>query len=145
MVCSSLPPALCLLAAPEWEATKWLVVASICVFAFGYRLGLGGLFALYSSEIYSPEIRGTAAGLSVLFAWGSGFTAGVSWFSLPNEVLFPICAGVNIFALIFIFIFVKETKGRSMQNSPYFVDRPNSFVPGQCVEGITPAVKVLSD
>jgi sugar porter (SP) family MFS transporter len=92
------------------------VVIGYCV-AFG--IGLGPVMWLLISEIYPTKIRGKAMSLATLSVWGSNWVVAVTFLTLLNRAgpakTFWLYGAISIAAFVFCYIFVPETKGRTLE------------------------------
>ncbi|KEP63836.1 UNVERIFIED_CONTAM: facilitative glucose transporter GT1 [Hammondia hammondi] len=104
-------------------AVQWVTVACVYVFIVGFAVGYGPVLWIYIHEIFPPEIKQGAASLASALNWVA--TVAIV---LPSDFLlkqgFSVFVGICTVALAVIFfvtfIFVKETKGLSIEESPYF-------------------------
>jgi MFS family permease len=101
----------------HWGGTVMLyVVIAYCV-AFG--IGLGPVMWLLISEIYPTKIRGKAMSLATLSVWGSNWVVAVTFLTLLNRAgpakTFWLYGVISIAAFVFCYIFVPETKGRTLE------------------------------
>ncbi|PHJ25957.1 hexose transporter [Cystoisospora suis] len=104
-------------------AVQWVTVACVYVFIVGFAVGYGPVLWIYLHEIFPPEIKQGAAGLASALNWVATVVI-----VLPSDFLlkegFAVFVGICTVALAIIFFitlfFVKETKGLSIEDSPYF-------------------------
>ena len=96
---------------------KWLLIW-ILTYVSSFSIGMGGIYWVVVSEIFPTRVRGAAMSLSVIFLWGGNYL--VSQFfpamlaTLHSQVFFVfavICAA----CFAFIFKFVPETKGKTLE------------------------------
>lgn len=102
---------------------QWLTVACIFFFVISFAVGYGPVLWVYLHEIFPPEIK--QSGASVASAINAVATICVvlpSDFVLTSDmrVMLGICAGTSLVAFIVAVIFMKETAGLSIDESPYF-------------------------
>jgi sugar porter (SP) family MFS transporter len=92
------------------------VVIGYCV-AFG--IGLGPVMWLLISEIYPTKIRGKAMSLATLSVWGSNWVVAVTFLTLLHRAgpanTFWLYGCISVAAFAFCYIFVPETKGRTLE------------------------------
>lgn len=76
------------------------------------------LSVILSAELVPEDLEDFSMGLGNSFSWGSSFFTSIS-FSFINQILglytflpFMFC---NILTILFVFFFVPETKGKSME------------------------------
>lgn len=84
-----------------------------------FAIGLGPIFWLLIAEIYPLRIRGKAMSVATVANWASNFIISLTFLGLvgllgTNGVFF-IYAIVGVFSLIFIWKFIPETKGLSLE------------------------------
>ncbi len=101
----------------HWGGTVMLyVVIGYCV-AFG--IGLGPVMWLLISEIYPTKIRGKAMSLATLSVWGANWLVAVTFLTLLNRAgpskTFWLYGIISIAAFVFCYLFVPETKGRTLE------------------------------
>ncbi|XP_044741200.1 facilitated trehalose transporter Tret1-like [Chrysoperla carnea] len=98
---------------------SWLPLFSLMFFIVGYAVGLGPLPWMLMSEIYSPELRGIASGITVTLNWALVFIVTKSFgplvFSIGPAATFYIFAAFLSLGIVFIVFCVPETRGKSMQ------------------------------
>jgi len=96
-----------------------IATASLMLFVSFFAIGLGPVFWLLISEIYPLSVRGSAMGVVTVANWGANLlvsllfpvlTAGIG---TPSTFwLFGLCSLVG---LVFVYRFVPETKGRTLE------------------------------
>lgn len=112
--------AFCALAAfskPIGKEADWVGISTAVGsfgFVLGFALSMGGITWVYLSEVYASEIKNGAYSIAVFINW---FCASVSLIVseflisysevLVNTILFGFC----IFNLVYVVVFIKETKG----------------------------------
>ncbi|CDJ40285.1 facilitative glucose transporter, putative [Eimeria tenella] len=102
---------------------QWLTVACIYVFVISFAVGYGPVLWVYLHEIFPPEIKQTGASVaSAINAVATIIVVLPSDFVLTSDmrVMLGICGGTSLIAFIISFIFMKETAGLSIDESPYF-------------------------
>lgn len=96
----------------------WLPLASLCIYLVFFAIGYGPIPWLMLSEIYSKEYNAFASPITGAFNWTLAFVITVTFGSISSTIgigeTFWIFAGLSIIATIFTFLFVPETKGKSM-------------------------------
>lgn len=105
------------------SGVQWLTVACIFFFVISFAVGYGPTLWVYLHEIFPPEIK--QSGASVASAINAVATICVvlpSDFVLTSDmrVMLGICAGTSMIAFVVAAIFMKETAGLSIDESPYF-------------------------
>lgn len=98
--------------------TGLIAVTCFSLFVVSFSAGLGAITWLYLSEIYPMEIRGSALSACGVINWLSSFSVvfGARFLSLHSACqLFGGICGVGF---IGVYLWVVETKGCSMDDSP---------------------------
>eukprot|EP00922_Rhytidocystis_sp_ex-Travisia-forbesii_P039778 GHVS01059178.1.p1 GENE.GHVS01059178.1~~GHVS01059178.1.p1 ORF type:complete len:542 (+),score=45.75 GHVS01059178.1:165-1790(+) len=110
-------------------AAQYISVASTFGYVVFFAIGYGPMLWVYLHEIFPTEIKESAAALA----------SGLNWLAtiamvMPSEfllsdnptVIFCIFTVMGLIALAFVFFFMKETKGLSIEDSPYFASATKS-------------------
>ena len=104
---------------PTTTATQYAILSALILYIGGYQVGFGPIAWLFISEIFPLEVRGKAVSLAVItnFFWN-----GVMSLIFPTEIALIgagatfIIYGVILFiGIIFIYRYVPETKGLSLE------------------------------
>eukprot|EP01054_Gregarina_sp_Poly1_P007679 Gregarina_sp_Poly_1__7678@NODE_431_length_8528_cov_89_048812_g349_i1_p2_GENE_NODE_431_length_8528_cov_89_048812_g349_i1NODE_431_length_8528_cov_89_048812_g349_i1_p2_ORF_typecomplete_len543_score40_50Sugar_tr/PF00083_24/3_2e91MFS_1/PF07690_16/3_1e19MFS_1/PF07690_16/2_2e12MFS_3/PF05977_13/2_2e06MFS_3/PF05977_13/0_89PUCC/PF03209_15/0_0013PUCC/PF03209_15/3_8e03MFS_4/PF06779_14/1_6DUF3874/PF12990_7/0_5OATP/PF03137_20/2_3e02OATP/PF03137_20/0_66_NODE_431_length_8528_cov_89_048812_g349_i141515779 len=113
----------------EWNAEKnsdalvYSAIIGACLFMGFFSVSSGPVTWLYIFEIFPMEIKAKASSICVAFNWAGGilmvFCAGL----LQSKVTFSIFFVCGVIYVIFTFVFIKETKGRAMGDSPFVPNR----------------------
>ncbi len=101
-------------------ALKWMTLISMLVFIGGFAISLGPIMWLVIAEIFPLKVRGLGASLATCVNWGSNWVVAITFLSLI-EVLGPsgtffIYFVVSIFSIIFVYFWVPETKGCTLED-----------------------------
>ncbi len=103
--------------AKSWGA--W-VIAILLVYVACYSLSISPLFWLMSAEVFPNRLRGAGASASTVANWSANLLVTVTFLSLISAIgkpwtfwLYAIFAGL---AVIFVWRFVPETKGRPLEH-----------------------------
>ncbi|KAM9326632.1 solute carrier family 2, facilitated glucose transporter member 6 [Gastrophryne carolinensis] len=102
------------------------VIPLICMmlYVLGYAFGWGPITWLLMSEILPLKARGTASGLCVVVSWVTGFVLTEAFLPAVNafelETPFFFFTFICICCLIFTYICVPETKGRTLEQIEAF-------------------------
>ena len=104
---------------PDGTAKAWFVLVFVVLFVFFMQATIGPLVWLLLSEIFPLKIRSLAIGISVLVLWLSnavvslGFPVVVEGLGIaPTFFIFVV---LGLFALVFVYTSVPETRGRSLE------------------------------
>eukprot|EP01089_Gocevia_fonbrunei_P017880 TRINITY_DN5938_c0_g1_i1.p2 TRINITY_DN5938_c0_g1~~TRINITY_DN5938_c0_g1_i1.p2 ORF type:complete len:112 (-),score=29.00 TRINITY_DN5938_c0_g1_i1:64-399(-) len=93
------------------------MVSLTCIFIFiaAFESGIGPLFWVLVNEIFLPEVRENAASLMNLIQWGFNLALSMLFLTMIDNiglgVTYWIFGGFGIFATVYGFLFLKETKG----------------------------------
>uniref|UniRef100_A0A8D2MDY8 Solute carrier family 2, facilitated glucose transporter member 10 n=1 Tax=Zonotrichia albicollis TaxID=44394 RepID=A0A8D2MDY8_ZONAL len=99
---STSPP----LSAAPWEqhtVLNWITLLSMMAFVSAFSIGFGPMTWLVLSEIYPAGIRGRAFAFCNSFNWAANLLISLSFLDLV------------VMAVVFIYLFVPETKGQSLE------------------------------
>lgn len=92
----------------------YLVVVVIVLFMLGMQAGPGPVMWVMLSEIFPGSIRGAATGFAVMILWIANmivtFTFPIMMSGLGPVVTYGLYAAINIFAVIWYFVRIPETK-----------------------------------
>ncbi|CAL8109366.1 unnamed protein product [Orchesella dallaii] len=100
------------------EAVNWIPLVSLVLFNAAYCGGVASLVWTVMSEVLPSNIIGFASGLTTTFNWSLAFLI-TRFFHDLNSALGPqntfwLFAIFCAFGVMFIYIFVPETKGKSL-------------------------------
>ena len=109
---------LCLEMLPAGPMRSYLALALIMTFLFFQQAMISTVYWLMMSELFPQRMRGRVVGLSVAAMWM--FNAAVAFlFPLVMASLgastFFVFAAINVLSLLFVFKFVPETRGKSLE------------------------------
>lgn len=97
-----------------------LAIVSIIIFGTAFSVGWGPIPWILVSELSPLRLRGLMSGIATLVNWGTAAAVVGSYASCSNTVgpwfvwwSFTLC---NITAVIFTVFFLKETKGKSLED-----------------------------
>lgn len=101
------------------EAGKWLAVASVVVYIASFAMSLGPICWIMVSEIMPLKIRGFAMSAATVSNFAFNFVVVLSFLPMletfgkaPTFMLFGF---ITILSLFFVYFFVPETKGISLE------------------------------
>jgi sugar porter (SP) family MFS transporter len=101
------------------QTMKLVGVTSLMLYVAAFAVSLGPIFWLIISEIYPLRIRGLAMSFATAISWVSNlvvsFTFPILLSHLGPSQTFALYAGITLFAFIFSFYLVPETKGLSLE------------------------------
>ncbi|XP_033738281.1 solute carrier family 2, facilitated glucose transporter member 10-like [Pecten maximus] len=100
-------------------AGKVVAFIALMTFVAAYAIGFGPVTWLILSEIFPSSLKGRAIGMATVLNWGTNMVVSSAFLSVIDEV--GVSLTFFIFSLIcglstgFVFLFVPETKGRSLE------------------------------
>eukprot|EP01069_Polyplicarium_translucidae_P002617 Polyplicarium_translucidae@DN2084_c0_g1_i1.p1 len=99
--------------------TQWVSIVGAIVFIVFFAVAYGPVLWVFLFEIYPAEIKGVAAGTATGFNWIFSIVMVFSASYLSLKISYTIFAALNAIAVVCVITMMKETKGRSMDDSPY--------------------------
>ncbi|NWV70437.1 GTR10 protein, partial [Malurus elegans] len=110
------------LGAAPWAqhtALNWITLLSMMAFVSAFSIGFGPMTWLVLSEIYPAGIRGRAFAFCNSFNWAANLLISLSFLDLIDAIgfswMFLLYGLMGVLAVIFIYLFVPETKGQSLE------------------------------
>ncbi|NXM69651.1 GTR10 protein, partial [Serilophus lunatus] len=98
---------------------NWITLLSMMAFVSAFSIGFGPMTWLVLSEIYPAGIRGRAFAFCNSFNWAANLLISLSFLDLIDTIgfswMFLLYGLVGVMAVIFIYLFVPETKGQSLE------------------------------
>jgi MFS family permease len=96
-----------------------ITMVALVIFIASFAFSLGPVVWTIISEIFPNRIRGRAVSLATAANWGAAFLVTEFFLSIVNGIgesaTFFILAAMCVLAYIFIWRYVPETKGRSLE------------------------------
>ncbi|NWW30888.1 GTR10 protein, partial [Panurus biarmicus] len=108
-------------AAPWAQHTvlNWITLLSMMAFVSAFSIGFGPMTWLVLSEIYPAGIRGRAFAFCNSFNWAANLLISLSFLDLIDAIgfswMFLLYGLMGVMAVTFIYLFVPETKGQSLE------------------------------
>ncbi|NXD08314.1 GTR10 protein, partial [Nothocercus nigrocapillus] len=103
----------------EYMLLNWITLLSMMAFVSAFSIGFGPMTWLVLSEIYPAGIRGRAFAFCNSFNWAANLLISLSFLDLIDTIgfswLFLLYGLIGVMAVIFIYLFVPETKGQSLE------------------------------
>lgn len=106
------------IAFPHAEQSGLLLLIYTLSFVSWFSVGMGGIYWVVVSEIFPNRVRGRAMALSVVFLWGGNFLVAQFFpymLSALHAHVFNVFAFCCLLCFVFIFVYVPETKGRTLE------------------------------
>ncbi len=101
------------------ENLKWLAVGSLITYIICFAMSLGPIGWILVSEVFPLKIRGIAMSICTVSNFAFNFFVVASFPILLNRIggawTFAIFGMVSIICIIFVYFFVPETKGISLE------------------------------
>ncbi|XP_006915461.1 solute carrier family 2, facilitated glucose transporter member 12 [Pteropus alecto] len=98
---------------------KWLSLTSLLVYVAAFSVGLGPMPWLVLSEIFPGGIRGRAMALTSSMNWGINLLISLTFLTVTDLIGLPwvcfIYTIMSLAALVFVVVFIPETKGCSLE------------------------------
>jgi len=102
----------------ENDALDWIPLVTLGVFIIFFALGLGPVPFIMITELNNTKMIGIASAICTTFNWTFAYLVTKYFLLLAHSLgfhfLFWCFATLSVIGAIFIFIFVPETKGKSM-------------------------------
>uniref|UniRef100_A0A8C3LDJ9 Solute carrier family 2, facilitated glucose transporter member 10 n=1 Tax=Chrysolophus pictus TaxID=9089 RepID=A0A8C3LDJ9_CHRPC len=103
----------------EHMVLNWITLLSMMAFVSAFSIGFGPMTWLVLSEIYPARIRGRAFAFCNSFNWAANLLISLSFLDLIDAIgfswMFLLYGLMGVMAVIFIYFFVPETKGQSLE------------------------------
>jgi sugar porter (SP) family MFS transporter len=96
-----------------------VALIALVVYIASFAMGLGPVFWLMISEIFPLEIRGPAMAVCTIANWLFNFIVSFTFLTLAADIgkaaTFWLYAVIGVIAVVFFFLRVPETNGRSLE------------------------------
>lgn len=96
----------------------WLPVSSLCIFIIMFSIGFGPVPWLMMGELFASDIKGVAGSIAGTSNWVLAFIVTKTFVNLKEAMgsgqTFWLFAGITVVGAVFVFVFVPETKGKSL-------------------------------
>ena len=119
--CISLVPAIVFLwIDSDSDAAIVAQIIGIMCFVMSFALAYGPVLWVYLFEMFPMPMRNAATSLCTSANWAAALImVFVGNLVLDNRILYTVMCGINLGALLWVFCFVRETKTRTLGDSPY--------------------------
>nr|XP_018900261.1 PREDICTED: facilitated trehalose transporter Tret1-like [Bemisia tabaci] len=101
------------------SGANWVPLAGVLIFGLTFTMGLGAIPSIYQGEMFSSSLKGIGSALTVGVCAGSSALS-VSVFAVLVKFVglyapFLLFAAVGPATFLFVYYFVMETRGKSLQ------------------------------
>ncbi|XP_072270229.1 solute carrier family 2, facilitated glucose transporter member 10 [Pyxicephalus adspersus] len=104
---------------PSHAVLTWITLLSLMAFVSAFSIGFGPMTWLVLSEIYPAEIRGRAFAFCNSLNWAANLLITLTFLDVIESVglslTFLLYGLMGAVAILFIYFFIPETKGRSLE------------------------------
>ncbi|CAG7828155.1 unnamed protein product [Allacma fusca] len=116
---------------PEFAAQiGWLPLASLIAFIIAMSVGFGPIPWLMMGELLPPHVKGQASAMATSFNWLLAFLVTFFFEDVKQTVGSYSCywafAGICALGTVFVYIFVPETKGKSLDEIQKSFEKGNA-------------------
>ncbi|XP_026887854.2 solute carrier family 2, facilitated glucose transporter member 12 isoform X2 [Electrophorus electricus] len=98
---------------------KWISLVSLLVYVAAFSFSLGPMVYVVLSEIFPTGIRGKAVSVVSALNWAMNLLISMTFLTLTERLGLPSVifsyAGMSFLLLVFVIMFVPETRGRSLE------------------------------
>lgn len=105
----------------------WLAIIGLALYIIFFSPGMGTVPWVVNSEIYPLRYRGICGGMASTSNWVSNLIVAQSFLSLTEAIgvswTFMIFIFITVAAIVFVIIFVPETKGLPMEEVENMLER----------------------
>ncbi len=103
---------------PAGLTQSYMALGCILMFLLFMQMFIAPVYWLLMSELFPSHLRGGMTGMAVCFQWICNATVAFLFplsLSLFGSMTFLVFAGINVLSLVFVCIWVPETKGKSLE------------------------------
>ncbi|KAL4364958.1 hypothetical protein AHAS_Ahas07G0058100 [Arachis hypogaea] len=101
------------------QVYAWLAIVGLALYIIFFAPGMGPVPWAVNSEIYPEEYRGICGGMSATVNWICSVIMSISFLSVVDAIglggSFMILLGVTVVAIVFVIIYMPETKGLTFE------------------------------
>jgi Sugar (and other) transporter len=114
------------------DAGSYVELVGLFMYLASYGLGLGPAGWLLPSEIFATSIRAKGVSLATFLNRATATIMVTTFLSLKNTITWPlfflVLAGFCLFTLVMLYLYLPETKGRSLEDmSLFFAEETGDF------------------
>ncbi|KAI4458610.1 facilitated trehalose transporter tret1-1-like protein [Holotrichia oblita] len=108
-----------LIIADRYSILDTLALISLCFYSVGFSLGIAPIPLILNAELNPPETKSLVSSFNTFLSWVLIFGVTKTFLLLEQaygiEVAFLLYGGLSFLGVIFVILFVPETKGKSHQ------------------------------
>lgn len=101
------------------DGSRWLLLACILMYVAAFAAAMGPIVWIVISEIFPNRIRGRAMSIAILALWAACYVVSQTFPMLLEQIgpakTFWFYAFCSFLSMVFVAMFVPETKGRSLE------------------------------
>jgi MFS family permease len=135
--------------APEGPTRIAAIATSIYLFGISYSSGAGPVPFTYSAEAYPLHLRALGMSVATATAWFFNATLALTWPPLMNAITpqgaFGFYAATNMVAFVLVFLFVPETKNKSLEELDGVFDVSATSMVGEARASAAESMRVAAD
>lgn len=94
-------------------------IIGVLAYIIGFAIGLGPITWVILSEIYPLKVRSKAIGLALFANWSCNYLITLTFLLLLKKLgitgTFTLYAAISFICLLFIYFYIPETKGKSLE------------------------------
>lgn len=124
----TLPAAICFWINRDAIYTTWLAIAGAIVFIMAFAVSYGPVLWVILFEIFPIDIKGLATGLCTSVNWCCAVIMVFIANFIPAYINYTIFTLMSFIAVGISFFLVRETKGRTLEASPYLYDKHGKLI-----------------
>jgi SP family myo-inositol transporter-like MFS transporter 13 len=113
----------------EDKVYSWLTVISLFVYIMFFAPGMGALPWTINSEIYPNWARSTCISMATGINWSFNLLVSLTFLTLSDHlgqpITFGMYAGLAAITVLFVFLLLPETKGRSLEDMEHLFKVPH--------------------
>ncbi|KAF7230436.1 solute carrier family 2, facilitated glucose transporter member 12 isoform X1 [Nothobranchius furzeri] len=101
------------------SSLKWVSLISLLLYVAGFSISLGPMVYVVLSEIFPMGVRGRAVSVVSAVNWATNLLISMTFLTITEKIGVPnvmfLYAAVSFVLLVFVFLCVPETKGRTLE------------------------------
>lgn len=110
-------------------AWVWVVIVAVLAYVIGYQVGFGPITWVMISECFPLQLRARALSAAATLNFSANLlltliNGPIADTDSGQTILFGVFAGMCVVALAFVYFFVPETKGKTLEEIDTLMRRP---------------------